>query len=201
MDSIKAKLHSNVNDTNTSLWRLWYSTNAGTSAVQLGAAAISTITPVSQGTGYVATVVLTDANYMDGNIIRAGDTVQLICSGADTRFSTQETPVLTVANGTSITVALPYASYSGSATTGTLLLRNKVRKALFAGCSRTGTANATTAVTFGPAYGTLALPFSVPAASAVASVTVEEPQGSSFYLSDWNYKLGTGGDSLFVIYK
>lgn len=199
MDSIKAKIHSNINDTNTSLWRLWYSTNAGTSAVQLGAATISTITPVASGTGYVATVVLTDANYMDGNILRAGDIVQVVCSGADAKFSTSEVPILSISNGVSITVPLPATTYSGSATSGTLVLRNKVRKAYFTGSTRLGVAN-TGAVTFGPAFGSLGLPFSA-TASAATSFTFEEPQGSSFYLSDWNYKLATANDTLFVVYK
>lgn len=195
MNSILAKLHSDPQRTNPSQWRVWYSTNGTTNVTQLGAAAVNGITSTASGSVNLAVITFTDANYADGNIFRVGDLVRLSCTGADAKFSTNEAPIVAVNPGVSVTIQ---CANSGSGTTGTLTLLAKVRKAIFSGFARTGQTANTGSYVVGPTFGSITLPITVASAS---TVTLEDPQGSSFILSDWSYKLGTINDTALVIYK
>jgi hypothetical protein len=199
MDSIQAKLHSDPRFTNNSLWRVWYATNGTTAVTPLGAVPVNSITATASGTGTTLTIVTTDANYLDGNILRVGDTVSLLGTGADSKFSFQDAQIVGVNVGASIVVSMTGVNNpTGSGTAGTLYLRNRVRKVMFAGFTRaTQTAN-TGAVNVGPTFGSITLP--IPVASG-ATVTFEDPAGSSFYLSDWSYKLATINDTILCLYK
>ena len=201
MDAVRANLFSDASKVNNSRWRVWYNTVAVTTVSQLGISAITSITPVLSGGKYFGIVVLTDANHMDGVCLRVGDKVNLICTGADSAFSACDdaTPctVVAVNVGASIVVNLPRTTYTGTASSGTLVLKNPVRKAIFAGFKRTAQTANTSAYVIGP-DATLTLPITV---ATSGTQTVEEPAGSSFFLSDWSYKLGTANDVVLVTYK